>query len=99
MLCFKYLWRLTLFMKFRTEINFKKIKDPIEHDQKIITIGSCFAENIAGYFSQYRFNILEDPFSVLYNPASILNSLKLLRDKKKFTKDDFISLWIPSKSA
>jgi len=78
-------------MKFRTEINFKKTKDLIEHDHKIITIGSCFAENIADYFSQYRFNILENPFGVLYNPASIFNSLQLLLDKKKFTKDDLFN--------
>lgn len=78
-------------MRFRTEINLDKNSIKIVHSEKVCTIGSCFAENIAGYFSQYRFNILENPFGVLYNPVSIFNSLKLLRDKKKFTKDDLFN--------
>ena len=75
-------------MEFRTEINIPQSKIQFEHSDKILAIGSCFAENISGYFNYYKFNILENPFGVLYNPVSIYNSLKLTIKGKLFTKED-----------
>lgn len=60
-------------MKFRTEIEIPKNKIQFNHSDKILTLGSCFAENISKYFSKYKFDVLENPFGVLYNPASIYN--------------------------
>ena len=77
-------------MKFRTEINIPKSKIQFEHNDKVLTIGSCFAENISKYFSYYKFNILENPFGVLYNPVSIYNSLLFAIQEKQFTKKDLI---------
>lgn len=77
-------------MKFRTEIQVNPNKKKIEHHHKILTIGSCFAENISEYFKYYRFSVLENPFGVLYNPVSIKNSLELVEKRKVFTNDDLI---------
>jgi len=77
-------------MKFRTEIEIEPYDAKIMHDEKIATFGSCFAENIAEKFDYYKFDILKNPFGVLYNPASIANSLSLVFNKKKFTRDDLI---------
>lgn len=77
-------------MNFRTEIAIPEFPVKIEHDDMVLTLGSCFAENISGYFADARFNIMENPFGVLYNPASIFNSVKLVSDNKKFTEDDLI---------
>lgn len=75
-------------MDFRTEVKLEKSSLLIEHHNKIVTIGSCFAENIAGYFDYYRFSVMDNPFGVLYNPASIYNAVKLLKDEKVFTEKD-----------
>ena len=75
-------------MKLRTEIILPDSNFKIEHYNKTLTIGSCFAENISDYFRSYRFNILSNPFGVLYNPQSILNSLKLVYENKTFKQDD-----------
>lgn len=75
-------------MQFRTEINLKKSDIKIEHHNKILTIGSCFAENIAEHFKHNRFDVNANPFGVLYNSASIYNVLKLLDEKKSLAKDD-----------
>ena len=77
-------------MKFRTEINLDKSNHLIEHSEKIITIGSCFAQNIGEYFERFRFDVMCNPFGVLYNPVSILNSFKLVSDNQTFTKEDLI---------
>jgi len=83
-------------MQFRTEIESVNTGSKIEHNHTIVTIGSCFAENIGEFFKRYRFNILDNPFGVLYNPASIFNSLQLIENRKILTKKDLFNydeLW------
>jgi GSCFA family protein len=75
-------------MKFRTEINLAKSDLQIEHKNSVITFGSCFAENISEYFQFYRFNVMKNPFGVLYNPISVLNAIKSLEEQKEFSESD-----------
>lgn len=75
-------------MLFRTEIFPEKPEFNIEHHEKIFTIGSCFAQNIANKFEHFKFNIVSNPFGVLFNPISILNSIKILADNKLFSEED-----------
>lgn len=77
-------------MKFRTEVEPAEPSFQIEHKNRIFTAGSCFAENIAEYFRFYRFALLSNPFGVLYNPVSILNSVKIVKSKKRFLLDDLV---------
>jgi hypothetical protein len=77
-------------MRFRTEIKIVRHEHPIEHDEKILTIGSCFAQNIGEYFIKSKMDALVNPFGVLYNPVSVLNSVKLLTGKIAFGEDDLI---------
>ena len=77
-------------MKFRTEIDIAKSKNPIEHSEKILTIGSCFADNISGYFKNFRFDVKTNPFGVLYNPVSIFNSFQILAEERRFTESDLL---------
>lgn len=77
-------------MNFKTEIQIDRCKAKIEHSSKILTIGSCFAENIAAEFKFYFFNVFENPFGVLYNPASIYNALKISSEEKLFTAQDLL---------
>ena len=83
-------------MKFRTEIQINKPGLFIEHFNSIATFGSCFAENIAEYLIRFRFNILNNPFGILYNPVSIFNALSLISSGKAFIKNDLVQhddLW------
>ncbi len=77
-------------MNFRTEIKIPESRIKIEHYNKILTIGSCFAENIAELFKFYLFDVFENPFGVLYNPASVYNAVKAVYDSKMFGRDDLI---------
>ncbi len=77
-------------MKFRTEIFPEKSELKIKPEDKIVTFGSCFADNIAGKFIEYKFRTLKNPFGVLYNPVSIANSVKIIYDKKLFSEKDLI---------
>lgn len=74
-------------MNFRTEITPERNPAPILHTEKILTIGSCFADNIGSKLQKYKFTVLQNPFGVLYNPVSIKQSLQLLTGERKFSED------------
>ena len=48
---------------FRTEIEIDKHPDfKIDYDSKILSLGSCFSENIGSILKQRKFNIDVNPF-------------------------------------
>lgn len=63
-------------MDFRTKVEIKWNGDKISHNQSLLFLGSCFAQEIGDIFSASKFNSLVNPFGVLYNPLSISKSLE-----------------------
>ena len=68
-------------MNFRTEIQIKKSPQKINHSQKILLLGSCFAQNMQVKFTEGGFEAMH-PFGAIYNPYSVANSFKLITEKQ-----------------
>lgn len=68
-------------MNFRTEIQIKKSAEKINHNQKILLLGSCFAQNMQVKFAGGGFEAMH-PFGAIYNPYSVANSFKLISEKQ-----------------
>lgn len=47
----------------------------ISHADKILMMGSCFAENIGEYLTNYKFNCEINPNGILFNPISISEAI------------------------
>ena len=75
-------------MKFRTEIEIPELSCKLNYTTKALFIGSCFTLNIGAYLQCYKFAVDINPFGVIYNPASVINSLQLLLDNKYFNEND-----------
>lgn len=70
-----------------------KVDDPgwrIEHQQKLMMVGSCFTENIGHRLQRFKFKVDLNPFGILYNPESIAKSLRALLDGKEYAQSDLI---------
>lgn len=83
-------------MKFRTNIAPTKTRFSLTHEQPVMLMGSCFAENIGEKLDSYKFNKQVNPFGILYNPASIANALIALLENEKYTEEDLLfqnGLW------
>lgn len=76
------------FMKLQTHVEISPLAEKISHKNKILLIGSCFAENIGDKLSSAKFNVNCNPFGIIYNPVSIQNSFEIIEKKKTFTKED-----------
>ncbi|QSW90374.1 GSCFA domain-containing protein [Flavobacterium endoglycinae] len=58
-------------MQFRTQIPISKSNHPIDYNSKVLSIGSCFAENMAEKFDYFKFQNETNPFGIIFNPVSI----------------------------
>lgn len=82
-------------MKLITPVELPKLP-PIDHQQQIMLMGSCFAENIGQWLINSGFNIESNPYGVLYNPISINNALIEMLDEKQYVEEDLFEykgLW------
>ena len=79
-------------MKLQTPVADRPCKVSISYDDKIMMLGSCFTDNIGAQLKNYGFDVCINPFGTLYNPASILSSVKRLIDGQEFTEDDCMEI-------
>lgn len=65
-------------MEFRTKVEIKSPKWTIEPQDKLLFVGSCFADNIGQRFVDESFCAMVNPQGVMYNPASIFNCVSTI---------------------
>ena len=58
-------------MKLYTTVHVTPSEKKIGYGDKILLLGSCFADNIGAKFEEHYFQTTINPFGTLYNPASI----------------------------
>jgi hypothetical protein len=63
-------------MKFRTEIEPFKDQGFFKHSDQILSIGSCFANNVAIELEKDGFLIDQNPMGILFNPISIMKNIR-----------------------
>lgn len=65
-------------MEFRTIVDIPESQWKIEPCERMLFVGSCFADNIGRRFVDKKFRAVVNPFGVMYNPASILHTVERL---------------------
>jgi hypothetical protein len=75
-------------MKLLYEIKLGKSPFSIHHQDRLMSMGSCFSEHIAQKFAYTKFSISAQPLGQLYNPISIADALQQLIEKKEYTAND-----------
>ena len=63
-------------MEFRTPVNITLVPFAIEPRERMLFVGSCFADNIGRRFVDDKFRATVNPYGVMYNPASIMHTVK-----------------------
>jgi hypothetical protein len=81
---------------FRLTFPGSPLATPVRYTDKILMVGSCFAEEIGERLQQYHFDAVINPHGILYNPISITQALHTYLDGKKYTAADLFlhnELW------
>ena len=84
-------------MKILTPVEIPKPEKMIDYSSRILTLGSCFADQLGQMLKMYGFDCMVNPFGTLYNICSVYNSLMRLgavsgllrsQDNPLFSKED-----------
>lgn len=65
-------------MDFRTRVQIPKPPFTIEPGDRLLFVGSCFADRVGQRFRDEGFQVVVNPYGVMYNPASILHTIERL---------------------
>ncbi|MDR6843939.1 GSCFA domain-containing protein [Flavobacterium granuli] len=75
-------------MNFTTKIDIPKNLNPIDYNSKIVSLGSCFAENMGDKFQYFKFQSAINPFGIIFNPVSIEKIIHRVANEVLFTEED-----------
>ena len=73
-------------MDFRTVLQPQSHPGLITHRRGILTLGSCFADNIAARLTDDMFPVLQNPFGTLYNPGSVYQAVSRIALGEQFDR-------------
>ncbi len=62
-------------MEFRTVVHIEPPVFTIPPCERLLFVGSCFADHIGKRFQDEMFNAVVNPYGVMYNPASVLHTV------------------------
>lgn len=69
-------------MDFRTIVDIERPEWTIQPAERVLCVGSCFAEHIGRHFADEHFPATVNPYGVMYNPASILHTLQRMENEQ-----------------
>ena len=75
-------------MKLLTEIPLRRSRVTLTRGNRVMTIGSCFSDNMAAHLRDAGFCMMSNPFGTLYNPESIASAIERLDSGRPFTESD-----------
>jgi hypothetical protein len=79
-------------MKFSTAIEIRPSALQISDKDRILMLGSCFADEMAARMKASGLNVCANPFGTLYNPASIAAALERLESRTPFSEADCVEM-------
>ncbi len=76
-------------MKLQTTLNIPS-DFQLDYSSKIISLGSCFSENIGGLLAYHKFDVLVNPFGILFHSNAIKTVIERVVQQKYYTEKDTI---------
>jgi hypothetical protein len=83
-------------MDLMLKLNLPPASHPIHHKHNILSIGSCFTEHIGNALHDLKFNVLQNPTGILFDPASVCASIVSFLQGKEYGPEDLFyynELW------
>ncbi len=75
-------------MEFRTSVPIAKSDFPFDYQSKILSLGSCFAENMGEKLGYFKFQSVVNPFGIIFNAVSLEKIIRRSIHKDYFTSND-----------
>lgn len=79
-------------MDYMIDINIPAPKESINYREPILLTGSCFTEHIGNSLQELKFDVLQNPHGILFDPSSVASSLVSYVQNKQYTANDLFYL-------
>ena len=79
-------------MEFQLPISLPPLPVPIRYGEKVLLTGSCFTEHIGNALGEWKFDVLQNPNGILFDPASVASSLISYIRPEEYTDQDLFYL-------
>ena len=79
-------------MQFFANIQITPLDPVITYRDKILLTGSCFTEHIGNFLMKSKFDALQNPNGILFDPLSVAGSLLSYVQNKMYTENDLFYL-------
>ncbi len=76
-------------IQFRTEVKVARSTNTISYQDKILCMGSCFADEIGKHLSDLCFTVQANPLGIVYNPIALTRIVSRIIDGRFFGIKDF----------
>jgi len=83
-------------LKKRTSVTITSIPEKLHYRAGILAMGSCFAEHMGRALEGRKFQVVQNPFGILFNPISIVGALTHMMSNALYTEADLVTndgLW------
>ena len=75
-------------MKLQTNIPLQKVSPQIDYQSRLLLLGSCFAQNIGKKLGHYKFQQLQNPLGILFQPKAIEKMILMAVKNEDFKEKD-----------
>ena len=79
-------------MNLQTPVTLEPAPVSVSYSDRILVLGSCFADEIGTRLAQAGFQVLCNPFGTLFNPVSIGNAIARLQSGAPFSAEDVVEM-------
>jgi len=79
-------------MEFMLDLPIAAPTEKINYAAPLLFTGSCFTEHISSHLQQLKFNVLENPNGILFDPQSVSDSLISYIQNRQYTEKDLFFL-------
>ena len=79
-------------MKLQTPVFFPPSRIGVTPRDRVMVIGSCFADQVGLRMARCGFQACINPFGTLYNPISVANALSRLSEGRHFTESECVEM-------
>ncbi len=76
-------------MQFSTSVPISKSNFPLDYSSKVVSLGSCFAVNMAEKLDYFKFQSSCNPFGIIFHPLAIEKLVRYAVSEKEFTEERY----------
>lgn len=73
-----------------TKVSIPDFQPKIKYKDAVFMAGSCFTEHISAKLDRYKYDVMSNPFGILYNPVSLASSIDRITRLDFYAADDLV---------